>query len=363
MVTATSTGAGTAPSSAAPSNTGLKGQWGVGDPNNPSAQGAPQDTGSDKQAQDFQAAFQGLQGEINGHLQYTSANAEASKHGAFASRRDALYSAFQSALGSIDRKDPSKAQGAIDQVLGDARALSSEASTLHQEVEAAKNEWDGKQPQYDEAVAHIEELEAWGDAQAGTLRGQADAVRTQANERRWKEASSACDQVCSQLAPVYDEYLKQKAAKEQYEPALQSLQPRLAGVSVSEQQYAKLAPMQQELATAQTQMESSAQAKDFVQALTQVQDLSGKVDALKQAKTEIDQKKQEYETALAALQPRLDAVSVSDPAYAKLEPMLAEITAARQAMETATQAGDYDQALALAKYLTAKLDAFEQAMD
>ena len=46
-----------------PSTGGLKGQWGVSNPtstpavNNPNTQSS-KDTGSDKQAQDFQAAFQ-----------------------------------------------------------------------------------------------------------------------------------------------------------------------------------------------------------------------------------------------------------------------------------------------------------------
>jgi hypothetical protein len=47
-------------------NTGLKGQFGVGDPNR-LARNTPntQDTGSDKPAQDFLAAFQQEQGAID----------------------------------------------------------------------------------------------------------------------------------------------------------------------------------------------------------------------------------------------------------------------------------------------------------
>ncbi len=504
----------------APANTGLKGQWGVGDPSKPQTNPSPDgknpttaDKGSDKQAQDFQAAFQKEQGVINDHLQYTSANAEASKHAALASRRDALYSAFQAALGQIDRNDPSKAQGAIDKVLSDANALSAEVATFRQETEQAKNEWDSRQSEYDEAVRHVEELEAWEDAQAGALRGQADGIRTQTNERRWREACTGFDGLRAALQPVYEEYLRQREAKPQYEqqlaeisaklealkaaerpsqpmtakageagaalheakgkadtkdfvgglevltrtkglvdeldtltndpqrqqyladsqgpdqastprpePAFTSLdadwaaigeggasaqpmadagdyaganqaladvksrreafqvkhdqlvqkkteyeatlaqlQPRLQGVSVSEPQYAKLAPMQQELANAQTQMESAAQAEDFGQALTLAQELSGKVDAIEQAKAEIDAKKQQYEAALAALQPRLQAVSVSDPAYAKIESQLQEIAQAQTTMEASAQAGDYDQANTQLQDLTTKVDAYEKA--
>src|SRR6188474_1823541 len=96
---------------------GLKDQWGVDD---------PAKAGSDKQSQQFQASFQKEIGCINGHLQYTSANAEAGRHDPLAVRRDALHPAFQSALGQIDRTNPAKAQGAIDKVLADAKALSGE---------------------------------------------------------------------------------------------------------------------------------------------------------------------------------------------------------------------------------------------
>ena len=116
-----------------PSNTGLKNQWGVGDPKMPVAPGAPNapNPGSEKQAQDFKAAFEKALGAINEHLQYTAANAEASKHAAVAGRRDARYPAFQAALGKVDRTDPSKGQAAIDKVLGDTQALGNEVAAFH----------------------------------------------------------------------------------------------------------------------------------------------------------------------------------------------------------------------------------------
>ena len=495
-------------------NTGLKSQFGVGDPKAP-GQDTPdaQGSGSDKQAQDFQAAFQQEQSLVNGHLQYTAVNAEASRHEPLAARRDAMFGAFQSALAKIDRNDPAKGQGGIDKVLGDARALSGEVAAFRQQAEKAKTDWDSRQGKFDDAVRQVEELEAWEDAKAPALRGLLDGIRKQVNQRQYAQSTNTLDQLLPKLAPIYEEYLRQKEAKPQYEqqiaeqsarldplkaaerpsqpmtakageadsaiqqakgkadtkdfvsgleqigtakasvdeldkltndpqrqhyltdsqgaqevstpqpePAFQTLdadwaaigqsqaqapplansgdyaganqaladskakheafqtrhvelvrqkqsfdearaqlQPRLDAVSVSEPQYAKLQPMQQELDAARSQMEASAQSEDFAQALTQAQDLSVKVGAYEQAKTEIDQKKQAYETALAALQPRLDAVLVSDPAYAKIEPQLQEITQARTTMEASAQAGDYDQANTQLQDLTAKVGAYEQA--
>src|SRR5262249_5965065 len=101
---------------------GLKQQWGVGD---------PAKAGSDKQSQQFQASFQAEMNAINPHLQFTSANAPAAQHDPLEKRRDAQYPAFQSAQAQIDRTDPSKAKGAIDQVLADGKGLCTEAAALH----------------------------------------------------------------------------------------------------------------------------------------------------------------------------------------------------------------------------------------
>jgi NACalpha-BTF3-like transcription factor len=92
-----------------------------------------------------------------------------------------------------------------------------------------------------------------------------------------------------------------------------------------------------------------------------LQDVSSKLDALEQAKAEIDKARSRmYETALAELKPRLDAVAVSDPQYAKLQPQKEELAKAQADMEAAAQGGDYDRARQLAQDLTAKLDAFEK---
>ena len=493
---------------APPDKSGLKGQWGVSDPQAPA-----HNTGSEQQRQEFTAAFQQEQATINGHLQYTAVNAEASENAGLASRRDALYASFQAASGKIDPNDAAKAQADIDRVLGEARALSAEAATLHQETEQAKQEWEGQQAPADDAVHRIEELETWEDKQAATLRGQADAIRGHVNERRWREACTALAALLPALEPVYQEYVRQRDAKpvyeqqaaeqtarleplktaerpsqpmtaqageaeaalqaaqakadakdfvagveamasvaaavdaldamandtqrqqylaatqpgaqvselqpdpsfktleadwaaiaeaaaqaeplaaagdyaganqalatqaarreqfqskhdvlleqkQSYEAALAALQPRLDALATLEPLYASLQPMQQALAPAQAQMASIAEAEDFANALVQLQDVTAKAGAIEAAKTEIDQKKQAYETALAAITPRLQAASMSEAQYARLQPLQQDIAAVQSTMEAAAQAGDYDKASQLLADLSAKLEPYERA--
>jgi predicted nucleic acid-binding Zn-ribbon protein len=329
---------------------GLKQQWGVDD---------PAKAGSDEQSQQFQASFSTEITAISGHLQYTATYAEAARHDPLAARRDALYPSFQSVLGQIDRTNPRKAQGAIGKVLGDARALNADASRLHKEAEKAKTDWDARQAKYDEAVHHIEELEAWEDPKAPALRALADGIRAQVNERKFAQASKTLDQLVPKLQPIYDEYLKQKAAKEQYEPALQALQPRLAQAAAC--QHVKLRPQQEQLAAAQKDMEASAQGKNYVQALKQLGDLTAKVDAFEKALAELERQKKAYEDAWAALQPKYAQTEQSQ--FAKLAPMQQDLGAIKAQIDGLLPNEDYVQALKLVNDLATKVDTYLAAVD
>ena len=246
-------------------------QFGVGDPNTP-GQSTPdnEDTGSDKQAQDFQAAFQQEQGVINGHLQYTAVNAEAARHDPLAARRDAMYTAFQSALAKIDRKNPSKAQADIDKVLGDARALSGEVATFRQESERAKSDWDSRQGKYDDTVRQVEELEAWEDAKAPALRGLVDGIRTHVNQRQYAQASNTLDQLLPKLAPIYEEYLRQKEAKPQYEQQLAEQSARLDPLKAADRPSQPMTAKAGEADAALAQARAKGEGRDFVSGLEQM---------------------------------------------------------------------------------------------
>jgi hypothetical protein len=315
--------------------------------------------GSDQQSQQFQAAFQQEITAINGHLDYTAANAETARHGPLAARRDPLVSSYNGALGQIDPADPKKAQGAITKVLAGAHALNAEASKLHQETETAKTAWDGRAPKFEEAGQHTQELEAWEDPKAPTLRGLVDGITAQVNDRKWALATKTLDSLLPKLQPIYDEYLKQKAAKEQYEPALQALQPRLAQASTC--QHAKLQPQVQDLATGQQAMEASAQGKNYVQALKQLGDLTTAVDSYEKALAELEQQKKAYEDAWNALEPKYQQTQQSQ--FTKLAPMQQDMTAIKGQIDGLLPGEDYAQALKLANDLSTKVDAYQAAVD
>ena len=354
-----------------PSNTGLKKQWGVGDPTSPTAPGAgapnapnAPKAGSDKQAQDFQAAFEKAQGAINGHLQYTATNAEESKHGTLAGRRDAMYAAYQAALGKIDRTDPSKAQAAIDKVLGDAQALGGEVATFRQAAEKARNDWEARQGKYDEAVHQVEELETWEDAKAPALRGLVDGIRTQTNVRRYAEACVTLDSLLPKLAPIYADYLKQREAKPRYEQQLAELTARLAPLKAAERPSQPMTAKVGEADAGLQQAATPAANKDYVSACEELGHAKTAIDELE--KLANDPQRQQYLTASQGVEQ--SSTPSPDPSFKSLDAEWQAIDETAAKAAPLADAGDYagaNQALADVKLkreqFQAKLDALKQA--
>ena len=328
----------------------LKNLWGVDSP-------AP--AGSDQQSQQFKAAYQAELGKMNEHLQYTAVHAEEAKHAPMSAKRDGLTSAFQSALGQIDPANPAKAQSAIDSVLTKARATGAEVASFRQAAEQAYDDWQGRQAEFEASIGQIEELEAWEDAKAPVLRQVSAAIQKQADQRQYAPAGQAFDSLKPKLAPIYKEYQKQKAAKEEFDPKQAELAPRLAEAQAPK--FKKLKPQQDEMATGQAAMEAAAGKKDYVQALAVVGTLAGQADAYQTALAEIEQQKAAYEAALAPVKPRVASIAVSEPQYVKLQAQAEAITASESAAEAAGEAEDFVPALSQVQEVATQLDALDAA--
>ena len=271
---------------------GLKQCWGLKD--------APplDESGTSEQAKKFLAAFKATMGAANKCLQYTACNAEKAKHDPYVLERDNLYTNFQAAQKKIDPADEAKAKTDIDLVLNTANAFSAKAEQFRQATEKLVNDWKAKEPEFDKAGTQIEELEKWEDKAAPELRKSHTGIQTAANDRKYEEALKSLGELQPKLKPVYDEYVRQKEAKEKYEPALQALETRLGQVSPCP--FKTLEPKATEIGTIKTQMETDAKNKDYVKALELVTDLATKVDTQLAAVKALDEKKKEYELGATA---------------------------------------------------------------
>src|SRR5579864_862704 len=311
--------------------------------------------GSDQQSQQFRAGLEQQLTVIDGHLAYTAEHAEPAKHQPMAAQREALVSAYSIALKQIDPDKPAAGKGAVDKVLGAAKTLAAKVAQFRQVAEKAYNDWQARQPKYDEAGKQIAEMTAWGHAQAPAMQGELDAIKPLLDGRAYVQASAALDKFLPQLKPVYDDYLKQKAAQEQYEPARKELDPRIAAAEVSN--FKKLESMQQEFPPAVKAMDDAAGAKNFVQALQIETELTGKVTQYEQALATLQQQKKDYEDAKAAVQSKLDQ-TLTGPPRKPLTQMLQDLQSEAAQMEQSAAAEDFVAAANTAKDLGPKADAY-----
>jgi hypothetical protein len=335
--------------SSQPAGPSLKKQWDLTDP-------PPLESGSNDKAKKFVEDFKAAMEPVKQCLLYTKINAEKPKHDAMINKRDQLYAEFPSKLVEIN-KDESKADAISKPFLDRAKNLGGEANKLKQDTENSLKAWQAKEPTYNKSEQEIQELEKWGDKEFENLRTAGNSIQTATNENKYDEAVKLLDQHLTKLKPVYEQYVKQKPAKEKYDAEFKKIEPQLP--KASPPSTGKLAPALADIADVQKQMEAAVQARDYVQALDLVNNLSVKLNAYSAASADLEKQKQTYEKTLEGLKSKLAEVSKSTSQ--KLATQKQEITTIQGQMELAAKSGDYDKAVQLVNELGVKLDAFETA--
>jgi exoenzyme U len=190
------------------SGSGLKAQWGVGDPQAPRA-GAP---GSGEQGTRFREAFEAACSSINESLQSVKTSADAAQHQAIDGLRQQLVAQFQRALVKVDPVNPAQAQADIDNVLAAAQALKTRAASTATDATAALAKWQQRAAEFEAGVARVVEMNDAGYAKAAPFLAVADAIRARVDGRKINEALASVDRFLQPLAGAYAEFQKQKPA-------------------------------------------------------------------------------------------------------------------------------------------------------
>lgn len=190
------------------SGSGLKSQWGVGDPKAPGA-GAP---GSGEQGTRFREAFEAACSSINESLQSVKTSADAAQHQAMDGLRQQLVAQFQRALVKVDPVNPTQAKADIDNVLAAAQALKTRAASTATDATAALAKWQQRAAEFEAGVARVVEMNDAGYAKAAPFLAVADAIRARVDGRKIAEALASVDRFLQPLAGAYAEFQKQKPA-------------------------------------------------------------------------------------------------------------------------------------------------------
>ena len=318
----------------------------------PQAEGGDQQQGTDQQKIEFKAAVTPKFDEINGYLQFLAAHAPQEQHSSESGKRETAYSAFQAAVAKIDPTNPSVAQGAIDKVIGAVGGLTTAIKTVKETVERALEAWKAREGELSDWGDKVREMVDWGFEKAAKLQQIVDAIAGKANARQWNEALQALDSFISKVGPLFEEYLRQAAAKVEYDQALPDLENQLAEVATCE--FASLEEESVQLTSAADQMRQAATSKDYVSALEQLRALETRVADHLARRDDLRAKKDDYEQARAELDPRLAEVSTSQyQSLAELDQQIVDLTGRT---DEAAAAEDYEQAVQLVAELSSKVD-------
>jgi len=315
--------------------------------------------GSDKQSQQFRAAMQQQLAAIDGHLAYTAVHAEAAKHAPMAAKRETITNSYQATLAKIDPEDESRAKGSIDAAVGAAKTLVAQIAQFRSEVEKAFNDWQKRQPKYDEAANQVDEMQSWGHPKSPQLQVSIDGVTTLLDSRSYAEACAAFDKLLPEVQPVHEDYLKQKAAQVQYEPARSALDPRLAAASASN--FRKLEPMKQPFSPATADMDTAVGEMNYLHALEIEKGVETKVAEYEKALAELEQQKQDFEAEKTKLTPGLEAAKAAHP-YKKLDPMRQSLEKTESQMNQSADAEDFVAALGHVEQLDAEAQDYVKAV-
>ena len=298
---------------------------------------------------------------MNAVLQYTVVNAEDLKHDGLVGKLDDVYDLYQDVTKS-DKKDSEEScsPADMDKVVTKCESLDTEAQSLQEDTESALHAWNARESDFAATGDQVRELDDWGHEEAPSLHEAVDAIQTNEDDRKWEEALQALDQLAPKLDPVYEDYLQQKAAKEQYDPALAALQPRLDSVAAPDS-YESLAPQQSEINAATCEMESAAETKDYVQALQDLEGLTPRVDEYERAVEELDRQREEYEQARAEVDPRLTEVATCE--YQSLADMDQQIADMTTQIDESVAAEQFEQATQFVGDLSAKVDEKRVAIE
>ncbi|MDC0936533.1 hypothetical protein OAS39_09605 [Pirellulales bacterium] len=300
-----------------------------------------------KQAKDFRKAFKATLKQVDGHLQYTAAHAEESRHKTFSEKRDKAYVAYQAALKKIDPADPAAAEDAIDQVTASIEGLEANVKALHEYAEKHYTAWTDNEQQVDDAAEQVFEMVDFGHAKGSTLEQVVEGVNEQANLRKYREALEAFNQFLEKLGPNYDDFVSQSDAKVAYEQMLEDKQLTLEDFEAVD--FASLSEWKSEIRANLDEIQETADGLDYVAALL---DLEAELMAVDEFLDEAIQEqaaeaKSTYESSAATHEATFTAADGTDDLrFYPLKQANEGYAAAKKVVDDLAAAEDWEEASA-----------------
>ena len=253
------------------------------------------------EAKAFKKAFQAAMKEVAKSLQFTAVHAVDEQHSEMASKRDKVISAYQVVAKKIDPDNPSASQAAIKRLKKSISKLRGGAEALEDYAAKHHAQWVENEENFDNAAEQVAEMVAWGYSNSEKLEAIVTAIRDQAKLRKYKEAVEALQKFLEKLKAAYDDFVVQRDAKIDFEQMTEDNHDALDCFGASDHDL--LSEWRSEIQGNLDRVEMSVEVLDYYTALANLEaELPVIEDYLKEYA---------YESALSALQPKLDKLDAN----------------------------------------------------
>ena len=200
--------------------------------------GLPEKPESDKPAdsapllKEFGEAFRKALVGVNDGLQVVAAQASQDQHTPLDEKRSKLVEAYQTTSKRIKSDEPQQGEQDISRVLDAVKAVASKVADAAAEALSFHERWLEREPQLDDGLVRIGELEEAGDPKASKLRQIAEAIRDKASARNYQDSIGTLDQLLPKLEQIYTEFQQRQSSASgtatEFMAELESLEQALA---------------------------------------------------------------------------------------------------------------------------------------
>ncbi len=247
-------------------------------------------------------------------------------------------------------------QKQLDQIGSKITQLKDVIAKLRKEIEENKRIWQGRGRDFATLKFQLDDLRAWGHADAAILEGEVVQIDDAVADQRWPDATALLDQAQVSMEPVYAVYLTQVAAKVEYDLLRATFETRLQTARAAPTQTEAIAGQLNQITTNIDAIDASVTALDYVTALATLRVAVGELDSAEQMIATVEQQKADFDAQWAALAPRLQQCAQCE--FPDLTPMQEEILALQDQAEAAAAAFDYETAIPLIADISGKIDIF-----
>lgn len=269
----------------------------------------------------------------------------------------------------------------LDSIKQEAAKIEAAKKAEEEKKRKEKEEWERQEPRFEKLKGQVGELEEFGSPEAAALRESVSGIDALVQAEDYIGATDTLPKVEADLKAPYDTFLKQKEAKKTYDAARPDIDKRAEAAHGNPNAGGVIASSMSELDAGLTEMNTKADAKDYIEACKGLMPATAKLDqierdlrdldmaakvaeemGLEQSSPEVQQeiKRRVYLEEQPIAQGRLDKIIEADAVGGEAAAQLDQATTEMKTAASSFDAGSYPEAVASVRTVIDSLPAIEE---